>query len=759
MARRRDRRQLLVLGLDDEARRRLLGRVLLAAQRTDPPLAELLPLEEELALRGWVAETEDAPAGRRTTRQALDGVLAGEPEPPADPETFYLRTVPDGPVLAWVDLPASRLRDDASHHDSLHPLREHAREAHALLVQIDAARWSQPDGPSATELDRMASVLRRCHAARSGAATRLAIAIVATGAEELEPERRAAPSRWPAIEQLCARLPTRRLELRIWTTDSPPLRRSDSGERPQGSDPFAPVARWLLERAAGPRRPLWVRWSLRVGLATTLLAAILFAAAALDLYGLRRRAPAPSIAQERGFIERSLARLQRWRKLPGTDPGGLLYRALGLAPAEAAVREHARHLEQLLLAHPAVAEPHAAVALSATRYRAAAHALALVQQVLDGADTPEAARLRAERIALLQHKARIAEMPRAGPDTLAAWRQLRARCPDPVLVREVITPRIEAVLTALSAQAVREAARTGRFPQLFEPLLRLERRHGPLGPERRRAVVERLWELAWQTLQKQLEATPEPQRAEALLAALASAPVPPPASVRQRMGAALGPWLHRAALEGHALEPLRTRIERTLGAAGARALLAALAPLYQNSIALDRNRGPAALAALRKVAKAVPQRWLEPKERERLEALIAHLGDMTRAARYGVRVERAWLSERYDSVFDSLDLVVEFHSERSGSRTLGPRHNRRDTGFDKPLWPEGSLIWRPWDRIEIRLRDDERDVGLRYLDEGSPFGLHQIDGTWTDPEGRGGFTLRISPHPPVWFDFTGWPSP
>jgi hypothetical protein len=757
--------RIAALGLDATHRKRLVARVCEAATRGGGAPAELLPLARELEQRGLHREDDDAPPGGRTTRQAIDAVLSTDAPPSPDRESFYVsvghtRLGRGGALVELVDVSGERFRNDSGHGDALHPFRELEREARALIVSLSAEAWSSPDGVGATELDRTAGVLRAFCAARPVGAPPLSVALVATGAEAVAPDRRAEPGRWPAFEELLGKLPTKRLQVSVWAVEGPPLRSGDSGERdPRTADPYAEIAGWLIRRTVAAPGRRWPRIAVRALVAALVLAGGVFGWAALDMHAIRGEPMALSAAQEQAFIADALQDVAFWERLPGARRGGPLRRVLGITRARAAVREHARHLDDALRAHPAVAEPYAAIELAPPQYRTAAEGLALAGRVLaeHAADTEEVTRGRKRLIERLRQKARVAEMPGATADTLPAWRELLATCPDQTLREQVVMPRVRGVVASLVAGAERAAAASPAYPELFAPLLALEERYGELAPERIAQAKDKLWELGWQSVAESVEPLPPLARARMLAEALARAPAPPPDGFRQRAGLALGPALHEAAVEGGDVAPLADPLARYLGPAGASALMAALAPRYQVAIRQDAASGPQHVEALRQVVAVVPQALLPKPDAARVEALRAHLGDLTREGRYAVRVERAWVHAGFDSVFDGFDLVITFENARSGNRSLGPRANTRDATFDDLLYGDGELRWKPWDGIVVRVHDDRRAVGVRYVDEGSPFGLHNLTAAWKDERDRGGFTLKIEPSPPVWFDFTGWP--
>ncbi|GIW70844.1 MAG: hypothetical protein KatS3mg102_0386 [Planctomycetota bacterium] len=752
----RRRARVIALGLPEHGRGLVLGWLLEALLEGPAPAARLLPLEEELKLRGLFREDPSAPPGGRTTRQVLDHLLRGQGPPAPEGEALLVESSDGSALVEWHDTPAALFENDSGLTDPLHPFRSHAREVAGLVLVLDAERWSAPDGVSRTELDRTAAVLRAFVALRPLSAGPLMVAVVAHGAERLPAERRAEPGRWPAVRALLHLVPTRRLRVSVWAPAA--------GQPEQ----WRAAGQWLFGRVTAPPPRRWARRLVQALALLLLAAALLVGWAAWELFQVRA-APAQLGAAEQGrLVARALARIERWERLPGLPLLGAL---LGLEGARAALWAHAQQLDAALRSHPAVAEPHAAVELRPAQYRTAAEWLLLAERVLAGPDTParqrEPAAVSAARralIARLHEKARIAEMPPAAPATLAAWKELLQSCADPVLREQVVRPRVEGVVAGLLAAAERAAtsAPPGAeappgYPELFTPVLDLEREHGGLAPEAFTEAKARLWERAWELVAAELQAAEPAARPAVLLQALARAPEPPPERFRARAGRALAPALLGAALAGGELGALAPELAAQLDGSAATALLAALPALYEETVRQPAASGPAHLAALRELVAALPRQPLAPEHAARLEALAAHLGDLERVGYYAVYVERAWASAELDSLFDTFDLVLRLESARAGPRSTPVRRNTHEASFEQPLFGPGEFAWRSWDRIEVRVHDDNREAGVRYVDEGSCFGLEQLRRGWQEPRGRGGFTLRLEPAPPARFRFEGWP--
>jgi hypothetical protein len=470
------------------------------------------------------------------------------------------------------------------------------------------------------------------------------------------------------------------------------------------------------------------------------LATATLAAGGVGLAGWRLRAIAtePRLARaadERRFLERAEREVRFWSFLP-----------LPAGAARAALLEHARYLEEALAAHPAIAEPASAVHLGPAQYRTAAEDVALAARHLG----PSPA--RAALVERLEAKARIAAMPRCEPETAAAWDELWRTTADPALRDGAIAPRLRPALAALLELAEREADATPTYPEFLLPLLRFERAHAPVVTDLIDAAKARQWERALAPLPARLAAAGD---TATIFELLARAPEPPPASVLRRAGHMVA----SAALAAPPPDPaaLRARAESLLGEDGALAMAATLPPAYHDMAVAGRDVGPRKLEALVALVAAIPRGPLSSALRARLAALDLHLAELGEDRAYSLRVARAWVGPEFDSVIDDFDMVIAVSAERAPERVLGPFYGTRERAFEAPLFRAGELRWRPWERLEVRVTDDKRAVGLYRRDPGSCFGLAGLAGEWKDPAGHGGMTIEVSPRPPAPFEFVDWP--
>jgi hypothetical protein len=732
------RARVLVAGMPGAGKTTLAARLVDALVRER--LAELLPLSDELALRGLRREDPEARRGSRTTRQILDAVLrdrrldAGAP----DDESLVVALGPGRGVLEVVDVAGARFANDALHGDRLHPLRDLAAGAAAAILVLDAARWDVPEGRvREAEFDRTVAFLDLL--ADAGPRLCAQLALIGWG----RPMPRPRPHH-EALDRLDRTYDGPRAP-RLSTWDYPGPAAALDGDCARRFHalvaPAAPALR-LRERA------------LRLGAASLgglALVALLLLGAGLGLnwriaHTERRTTP----SGERLFIEEAEERLRlgRWAPLREAARTGL--------------EQHARFLEEDLAALPAIAEPASGVNLQAAQYRAAAEDLAVAARILG----PSADRLALA--ARLREKARAAEMPPCEPATIAAWEELWRTTEDAALREGAIAPRIRAVLALFAAEAQRESDATEAYPDFLLPLLRVEAAHAPLAADEVRAAKARQWERAFAVLAARALALaqhaggdpraappgdPGAEEAEAVLDALERAPEPPPAGFLLRAGRLLGSALLAAAAPGPAT---RERCARLLGPAGAQGLASMVPGAYHEMAVATREAGPARLAALARFLGLVPRAALAEPQRARIAALEAHLADLAADRAYSLRVVRAYVGPEFDSLFRSFDMTVAASAERAPERVFGPLAKARERAFEAPLFGEGELRWRAFERLEVRIADDRRQVGLYRRDPGSCFGLRDLAGEWKDPAGHGGMTIAIAPEPPSPFDFAGW---
>jgi hypothetical protein len=692
--------KIAAIGMPGAGRTTLLARLVAAATRGPQAFARLPDLATELRLRGLHREDPEARPGSRTTRQILDAVLrdgakgVGAPED----ESFFLET--EAGTLELVDTAGARFANDALSGDALHPFRALERDAAAVLLVLDAGLWSAE--VRETERDRVQAALRRLAAAGRERRRPIPVALVLTRAE--------APVPAPALGALAA-------------AAEPGLEVSGP-VRVGGDDGVADLARWVLANARGGKpSPVRRRVAFAAGAGALGLAA-LAATGVFTLRSIASRPGAATAAEELRFLEGARASLRAWSFLPGEA-------------AREAVRAHAANLEVLLRDHAALAEPAAAANLQAAQYRTALEALAIVDAELGSTPARTAVEAR------LREKARVAAMPPASEETLAAWEELHRGTLDPDVKDHVIAPRIRGVLMELLALAERESAAIPDYPRFFAPLERFRAAHPPLVPEALDAALDRQWDRAFSIL---FPGTAEPA---SVAAALETAPARPPASFLRRAGKLVGDGL----LAGGAVP---ARLEALLGEPGAVGFLSVLPRAYEAMVALPRATGPARLAAITSVVAALPPGALPPLERARLGAFEAHLDELARGASYSLRVTHAQVAPRFDVFYHAFDMTVAVSAERAPERTKGPFPKEREASVGEVFGP-GELPWRAWEALEVRVFDARRGVGLTRRDPGSCFGLSSFTGDWVEAAGDGAMTVEVTPPPPRPFDFRGWP--
>lgn len=726
MKRRRVAR-VFVVGMPGAGRTTLCAQLVAAAVRER--IATLVPLANELALRGLHREDLEARRGSRTTRQILDAVLRDGRLDPGAPEDESLFLASPLGVLEIVDVAGARFANDALHDDPLHPFREIEKEAAKVLLVLDAARWAGPDVREA-ELDRAAALLGRLEAAgRARGRAMPEIVFTRANAPDLVED-----TRMPAgLECLFARL-SAPAGVGVWTlaSDDPEL---------------IPLARGVLGVVAPRARP---RSRLAL-LALGSLGALGFVlGAAWQLRGVAGEPRLGTLAEERAFIERGERSLRLWSWAPG---GGAARRG---------IEAHARFLEEDLAAHPAVAEPASGMNLQAAQYRAAAADVELAARILGAGPAREALAAR------LREKARVAEMPLCTVETLAAWEELWRTTADPALRDGAIAPRIRAALVFLVDDAEREAGALETYPEILRPLLKLEAEHAPLAADLVRGPKAKQWDRALSLVACRVLAfaqhaggdpkaappgDPGAEKVETLLAALAAAPEPPPDSFLASAGRLMG----GAVLAAQKTAPdAAARCERLLGPAGAQGLATVIPAAYEDVVHAPRESGPDRLRALRRLLAHLPRDLLVAPMRARTAALDAHLAALDAERTYSLTIVRAWVGSELESwkPWRTFDLTVAASAERAPERVLGPFWKVLDRRFDEPILKD--FPWRAWESVDVRVTDAGRPVGLSRHNRGTCFGLHDLVGDWKDPTGHGGMTVAVDPEPPAPFDFAGW---